>query len=104
MNFTIYLAEKGKSFALQVSCTKQTDYVEEYTVVAGAKQLLFRCNRPELRNFKKRGSIKWQLVSKSFDIAEKDFQKAAMYLLEIQDKIEMHIEPLPTFQQIRNKI
>ena len=88
---------------MQVTKTTETEYIEEFTVVAGKKEIVFRSNRPELRKFEKRGRIKWQLVSKNFDIAEEDIAKASVYLLEIQDKIEDYIEPSLSFQQLRNK-
>lgn len=103
MTFPIEIIENKKRFVLTVTRTKLTGATEEYTVAAGGKEIVFRNNRPEMKRLKRVGRMHWQLVSKNWEIEEKDVQRASYFFLQVQDAIEDHLKPTPTFQQVRTK-
>lgn len=102
MTFEIIIQANGRPYRMQVTQTLQNDVIEEYEVIGGTKIIVFRCNRPEWKQTGKRKRMKWQLASKNFPITGSR-QAAAMLLLEIQDRLEWHLEPPPSFEQRRNK-
>lgn len=103
MTFDLYIQTGKTRYKLTVEQTVATDWIEEYKITAGQKVFVFRNNRPEIRRVNRRVAIKWQLISKNWDIEEKDIKTAAEFFVRVQHAIEDKIERPPSFQEMRNK-